>query len=86
MATTVLHVEELTVSYLRSDRTLATVVSGVGFEVDQGEVLGLAGESGSGKSTTLLAACGYRSAGSVVSGRTILAGVDLLALPPDEVR
>ena len=43
VATTVLHVEELTVSYLRSDRTLATVVSGVGFEVDQGEVLGLAG-------------------------------------------
>ncbi|MFF0728074.1 dipeptide ABC transporter ATP-binding protein [Streptomyces sp. NPDC004134] len=61
---------------------------GVSYDVAAGETLGVVGETGSGKSVTALAALGLLSAGNVrrVTGQALLAGTDLLALPPDELR
>lgn len=85
--TPTLAVRDLTVGYRRSDGGVNVVVSDVSFDLDSGRLLGLAGESGSGKSTTALAAIGYRAAGSVrLGGRSLLGDVDLLSLPSADLR
>lgn len=56
---TLLSVEELTVTFAgHSGRGASDAVSGVSFTVDEGEVVGLVGESGCGKSVTSLALMG----------------------------
>ena len=76
----------------------ATAVDGVDFTVDEGQIAGLVGESGCGKSVTSLAIMGLlprqrrvtagtqRREGVSVSGRARFAGVDLLSLPRPELR
>ena len=54
-------------------------VQGVSLSVDPGERVGLVGESGCGKSTTVLAAMGLLPANATVSGRVLLDGVDIMA-------
>jgi peptide/nickel transport system ATP-binding protein len=80
-------VQGLTVAY-ESDRTSRNVVvSGVSIELEAGRLLGLAGESGCGKSTTALAAIGFQTPGSLrLSGSAALNGVDLLELPTKVLR
>ncbi len=53
-----LSVEELSVTFTARGRKDATAVDGVSFDVDQGQVVGLVGESGCGKSVTSLALMG----------------------------
>ena len=73
-------VEDLTVDY-RNDDQWVSVVKNVTFEIGRGETLGLAGESGCGKTTTALAMFGYHKAGSrVAGGRVTFDGRDLLGL------
>jgi peptide/nickel transport system ATP-binding protein len=81
------HVEDLSVGYVRSDGQDNVVVWKAGFSLAPGEILGLAGESGCGKSTTALAAIGYRAPGSrILSGSARLDGLDLLSLPSGKLR
>ena len=74
-------VEGLTVDY-RNDDDWVSVVKNVSFEIGRRETLGLAGESGCGKTTTALALFGYNKPGSRVGGgRVVFDGQDLLGLP-----
>jgi peptide/nickel transport system ATP-binding protein len=54
-------------------------VQGVSFAVDEGERFGLVGESGCGKTTTILAVMGLLPPSASVAGRVLLDGEDLLA-------
>jgi oligopeptide transport system ATP-binding protein len=64
----------------------ATVVDGIDYGVETGEVFGIAGESGSGKTMSVLALLGLLPPGAAVEGRAVFAGRDLLRLPPRELR
>jgi peptide/nickel transport system permease protein len=57
------------------------IVDGIGFEVHRGEVLGLVGESGCGKSLTALAIMGLAPKGARIRGQVRFGGRDLLAEP-----
>ena len=69
-----------------SDGGVIHAVDGLNLELDRGEMAGLVGESGCGKSAAALALLGLlsRPAGRVVGGRALLDGEDLLAM--DEAR
>ena len=64
----------------------ATVVDGIDYTVEPGEVFGIAGESGSGKTISVLALMGLEPPGSAVEGRAAFAGRDLLRLPRKQLR
>jgi peptide/nickel transport system ATP-binding protein len=53
-------------------------VRGVSFSLDQGQRLGLVGESGCGKTTTLMALLGLLPPTASVSGRVMIDGTDVL--------
>jgi oligopeptide transport system ATP-binding protein len=58
----------------------STVVDGVDYEVERGQVFGVAGESGSGKTMSMLALLGLLPPGAVVEGHAAFEGRDLLRL------
>jgi oligopeptide transport system ATP-binding protein len=66
--------------------SLVTVVDGVDFAIEPGEVFGVAGESGSGKTMSMLALLGLLPTGAAVDGSARFAGRDLLRLPRRELR
>ncbi len=80
-----LAVENLRVSF-RTTRGELIAVDGVDFEVGAGEVLGIAGESGSGKSVTLRSILRLVRAPGEVSGRVMWRGRDLMRLSEPELR
>ncbi len=57
-----------------------TVVDGVDYDVAEGEVFGVAGESGSGKTMSVLALIGLLPSGATASGQARLGGLELLTL------
>jgi ABC-type glutathione transport system ATPase component len=57
----------------------------VSLTLKRGELCGLAGESGSGKSTLLMSIPGLLPAGTEISGRILLDGIDLLPLREEEL-
>ncbi len=81
-----LDVRNLHTSFKTSDG-IVRAVDGVDFHVDRGEILGLVGESGCGKSVTSLSLMGLvAKPGKVEAGEVIFDGRDLLTLPPKELR
>ncbi|WP_290682718.1 ABC transporter ATP-binding protein [Aminivibrio sp.] len=63
----------------------AAAVKNVSMTIRKGQFSALAGESGSGKSTILMAIPGLLPPGTVVSGEILLDGKDLLTLPEKEL-
>jgi peptide/nickel transport system ATP-binding protein len=61
-------------------------VQGVSLGVDPGERFGLVGESGCGKSTTILALLGLLPPSATVAGQVLLDGEDILAGGEDAMR
>ena len=62
-------------------------VDGVSFQADRGEIVGLIGESGSGKSVTALSIMRLIPfPGKILGDHVYFDGVDLLAMNEDEVR
>jgi peptide/nickel transport system ATP-binding protein/oligopeptide transport system ATP-binding protein len=80
-----LSVRGLRVEFVSPLRRL-TAVDGVDFDIRAGEVLGLAGESGSGKSVTLRSSLRLVRSPGQVFGRVLWRGRDLLSLPEAELR
>jgi peptide/nickel transport system ATP-binding protein len=78
-----LRVEDLVVEFPAGHGEVVHAVSGVSFDVLEGETLGLVGESGCGKSTTGRA---IMHLPRPTSGSVTLDGVDLSALDPEELR
>ncbi len=62
-------------------------VDGIDFHVDRGEIMGLVGESGCGKSVTSLSLMGLvAKPGRIEDGEALFDGQDLLKLSDDEMR
>lgn len=73
-------------TYFFTEDGVVKAVDGVDFHVNQGEVLGLVGESGCGKSVTSLSIMRLLGVpGKVVDGEIYFAGQDLLKLPESEM-
>ena len=80
-----LQVEDLTVTLPGASGRI-TIVDRISFSVDEGEIFGIAGESGSGKTMATLALLRLLPRGAEVDGRAIFAGTDLLRLSPRALR
>ena len=87
MGEALLQVEELRVGFAAAGG-FVRAVDGVSFEIRRGEVLGLVGESGCGKTVTALALLRLlaRPPAVIEGGRALFQGRDLLAMPIEELR
>jgi peptide/nickel transport system ATP-binding protein len=76
---TLLSVRDLTVAY-RTQAGPVPAVRGVNLDVHEGEILGLAGESGCGKSTIAHALLRLLPPGAEVTGQVLLDDEDILTM------
>ncbi len=83
----ILSVRDLTTE-LATERGRFVAVDGVSFDLYPGEVLGIVGESGCGKSMTALSILGLvpQPPGRITGGRVLFEGRDLLRLPERELQ
>jgi peptide/nickel transport system ATP-binding protein len=81
-----LELEDLHVWFDLGDGGELHAVQGVSLSLDTGQRLGLVGESGCGKTTTVLGMLGLLPPSASVSGRVLLNGRDILAGGEDTIR
>jgi peptide/nickel transport system ATP-binding protein len=75
-----LEVEDLQVWFETPGGPDVHAVRGVSFTLDQRQKVGLVGESGCGKTTTLLAVAGLLAPSAKIAGRVVLNGQEILGL------
>ncbi len=82
-----LEVQGLSINYVTdNDKPPARAVENVSFTLKEGELIGLVGESGCGKTTLMLSLLRLLpSAGQIVDGRVFFSGRDLTALTEEEL-
>lgn len=85
MTAPLLQVDDLHVTY-RTGSGEVPAVRGVSFVVERGQSLGLAGESGCGKSTMANAILRLLPQGTSVDGAVLLDGADVLTMKPGALR
>jgi len=81
----VLSLRDLHITY-RSERGYVPAVRGVDLEIEAGETLGLAGESGCGKSTIAASVLRLLPKSAEVTGKVLLDGEDVYAMTPGRLR
>jgi len=83
----VIEVKNLTIHYITDDG-IVHAVNDISFTLNQGETLGIAGETGAGKTTTALGMMGLvpDPPGKVINGEILFKGKDLLKLSDREMR
>ena len=80
-------VKDLRISAYNDEKVEIPIVKGVTFDIHEGEVVALIGESGSGKTTISLAALAYTKPGlHFTGGEVLLRGKDVLTMVPLEQR
>lgn len=86
MSNPVLSVRDLKVEFV-TRRGILKAIDGVSFDIARGEVLGVVGESGAGKSVTGSAVIGLIDPpGRIAAGEILLGGKRIDHLPPEELR
>jgi len=83
----ILRIENLR-THFETARGTVKAVDGVDLHLNEGDTLGIAGESGCGKTVLALSVMRLipRPPGRIVSGRILFEGQDLLGLPEEEMR
>lgn len=85
MRETVLSIQDLAITY-STRRGDVRAVRSISLDVHRGEVVGLVGESGCGKSTVAFAALGYlESNARIAQGRVLFRGEDILRKSPKQL-
>ncbi|MDO9299997.1 MAG: dipeptide/oligopeptide/nickel ABC transporter permease/ATP-binding protein [Anaerolineales bacterium] len=81
-----LDVRNLSINYINKGKPAARAVEDVSFTLNEGELIGLVGESGCGKTTLMLSLLRLLpSAGQIVNGRVFFNGKDLTAISEEEL-
>jgi len=87
MADSLLEVKDLETQFKTSEGVVHAV-NGVSFSLSSGETLGVVGESGCGKSVTMLSCLRLIASppGKIMAGEALFRGRDLLKVPAEEIR
>lgn len=87
MAPVILQVHDLQTQFKTYDGWVHAV-NGVSFDLSEGETLGVVGESGCGKSVTMLSLMGLipQPPGKIVSGKALFMSDDLFKKPEEDMR
>jgi len=87
MTESLLNVQDLETQF-KTPEGIVHAVNGVSFKLAQGETLGVVGESGCGKSVTMLSCLRLIASppGKIVAGKALFKGKDLLTMSTDEIR
>ena len=82
----ILDVQNLSIHYVSADKPPARAVENVSFQLHEGELMGLVGESGCGKTTLMMALMRLLpTAGQIVGGKVLFNNQDLTAMSEQEI-
>jgi len=83
----ILNVKDLEISFQTKDGILHAI-NGISFDLEHGETLGVVGESGCGKSVTMMSLLRLipQPPGKLVNGTAIFNGVNLFKISEEEIR